>query len=171
MSSRSRRLAAIAAAAAVALLTSLPVVAARPPIMSAADRDAPGGRLVVVWRDAAPSRVLVNGVRSTVRSAVVQRSVVIAAPGRAAEVAADLRADPRVLDVVPDAVVRATAWPADGPPSDALYGLQGDLEQIRVPEAWPTTTGDPSVVVAVIDSGVDLGHPDLAGVTVVAPRN
>ena len=72
---------------------------------------------------------------------------------------------------MPDAVVHATGWPADGPPSDSLYGEQEDLAQIHVPEVWPTTTGDPSVVVAIIDTGVDLGHPDLAGVTVVSPRN
>jgi subtilisin family serine protease len=99
------------------------------------------------------------------------RSVVTAKPGRSASVAAALRADPRVLAVVPDASLSLLDWPADGEPFDPHYAQQPDLAQIDVPEAWKTTTGDPSVVVAVIDSGVDLTHPDLDGVTVVDPRN
>jgi subtilisin family serine protease len=170
MSSRPRRLATVAVALAFVLVAALPVAAAKPPIL-ASDAAAPGGRLVVLWRDSAPNGLAMSGVRSMRPSAVGQRSVVVAAPGQAGQVAAELRADPRVLGVVPDAIVHALDWPADGAPSDPLYAQQGDLEQIRVPEAWPTTTGDPSVVVAVIDSGVDLSHPDLAGVTVVSPRN
>ena len=33
---------------------------------------------------------------------------------------------------------------------------------IRAPEAWEITTGDPNIIVAVPDTGVDTNHPDLA---------
>jgi len=32
---------------------------------------------------------------------------------------------------------------------------------IDAPEAWNTLTGNPGTVVAVIDEGIDLNHPDL----------
>ncbi|MBN2563977.1 MAG: S8 family serine peptidase [Phycisphaerae bacterium] len=44
------------------------------------------------------------------------------------------------------------------PGSDQQYAL----ERIRAYEAWDLHRGDPSLVVAVIDSGVQLDHPDLA---------
>jgi|GEM_PF-2319780 len=42
------------------------------------------------------------------------------------------------------------------------WGLHDDVIGIRAPQAWTITTGSPNIRVAVIDTGVDLGHPDLA---------
>ena len=45
---------------------------------------------------------------------------------------------------------------------DPRIGEQYALTQLRAPSAWERTQGR-GIVVAVIDSGVDLGHPDLRG--------
>ncbi|MDP5071747.1 MAG: S8 family peptidase, partial [Congregibacter sp.] len=47
--------------------------------------------------------------------------------------------------------------------NDEAYSLQWHYPLISVPGAWDTSIGDPSVIVAVIDTGVLSGHPDLAG--------
>jgi subtilisin family serine protease len=46
-------------------------------------------------------------------------------------------------------------------PSDPFFGRQWALRSARVPNAWRATVGG-EVVVAVLDSGVDLSNPDLA---------
>lgn len=48
-------------------------------------------------------------------------------------------------------------------PNDPIFqsGQQYNLIQSEFPKAWPKTVGDQSVIVAVIDSGVENGHPDL----------
>lgn len=47
-------------------------------------------------------------------------------------------------------------------PRDPYYPRQRGLEDIYAPEAWNISTGDASVIIAVIDSGVNSSHPDLA---------
>jgi lantibiotic leader peptide-processing serine protease len=51
---------------------------------------------------------------------------------------------------------------APAPGQDNLSGLQWDMEQIHVWEAHDIEGGDPSVVVADLDTGLDFTHPDLA---------
>lgn len=46
-------------------------------------------------------------------------------------------------------------------PGDVSYGQQWALERVRAPHAWGHSTGIDTVI-AVLDSGVDLDHPDLA---------
>ncbi len=49
-------------------------------------------------------------------------------------------------------------------PNDSLYGGQSAyLSAIAIPTAWDTTHGSATVKVAVIDTGVDVDHPDLVG--------
>lgn len=46
-------------------------------------------------------------------------------------------------------------------PNDPGYASQAYLRQTNVPEGWSFTTGSPTTVIAVLDSGVDVNHPDL----------
>jgi subtilisin family serine protease len=49
-------------------------------------------------------------------------------------------------------------------PNDPLYGDLGNwaFPRIQADRAWDTATGTPSTIVAVLDSGVDYNHRDLA---------
>ncbi len=49
-----------------------------------------------------------------------------------------------------------------GTPNDAEYQQQWAMSTVQAPAAWDTTTGEGKpVTVAVIDTGIDLQHPDL----------
>ncbi|MBN1829479.1 MAG: S8 family serine peptidase [Deltaproteobacteria bacterium] len=48
-------------------------------------------------------------------------------------------------------------------PNDPLYGLQWHYSLINLPRAWDVTSGSGNVIVAVVDTGVLLNHPDLYG--------
>ena len=78
-------------------------------------------------------------------------------------------------DTVAEAIARLSACPdtrlaepnylvhiADTIPSDPDWSLQYGLDNIHAPGGWDLSTGSPAVTIAVIDTGVDLGHPDLS---------
>lgn len=48
-------------------------------------------------------------------------------------------------------------------PDDPYYYKQWHLPKIDAPNAWDLSKGSPSIIIAVLDSGVDQSHPDLAG--------
>ncbi|MGI8576081.1 MAG: S8 family serine peptidase [Egibacteraceae bacterium] len=48
-------------------------------------------------------------------------------------------------------------------PNDSRWREQRYLRTLRLPEAWDRVRADAAVDIAVLDTGVDLDHPDLAG--------
>ncbi|HEX9024116.1 MAG TPA: S8 family serine peptidase [Geobacteraceae bacterium] len=50
-----------------------------------------------------------------------------------------------------------------GIPNDPSYASQWHLPKISAPTAWDISTGSNVIDIAIIDSGVDPTHPDLAG--------
>ena len=67
-----------------------------------------------------------------------------------------LRQNPNVLYAEPDWLMHLDRIPND-PHFRSLWGLQ----KIKAPSAWSRLTGNPSVVVGVIDSGINYYHEDL----------
>ncbi len=47
-------------------------------------------------------------------------------------------------------------------PNDPSYASQWNLHKIQAANAWDINQGDTSIVIAIIDTGVDWDHPDLA---------
>ena len=74
------------------------------------------------------------------------------------QLAARFTADPAVSGVSPNYLRYVDAVP----PDDPGLALQWGLEDVRAGDAWQTTTGSGDVVIASVDTGVDVLHPDLA---------
>jgi len=70
----------------------------------------------------------------------------------------EFESDPDVEYAEPNFRVQALTVPTD-PSFTQLWGM----EKINAPAAWNITTGSAEVVVAVIDSGIDVNHTDLKG--------
>ncbi len=83
-------------------------------------------------------------------------------PAQADEVALAnvLKQRPEVEFAELDHIVR----PADVLPNDPWFAnWEGHLRRIQAPTAWATTVGSSNVVIAILDTGVDASHEDLAG--------
>lgn len=74
-----------------------------------------------------------------------------------AEVIALLKRDGRVRSASPNYIVQGLRTP-----NDPRYPEQWHYPQISLPAAWDLTAGAEDRVVAIVDSGIDIAHPDLA---------
>ena len=80
-------------------------------------------------------------------------------PTRRAQTIAELARSPIVARAEEDLVVRST----DVTPNDSAWANQWGAQLVRAPRAWEVTRGRPTVLVAVLDTGVDSGQADLRG--------
>ncbi|HOJ12946.1 MAG TPA: S8 family peptidase [Deltaproteobacteria bacterium] len=111
-------------------------------------------RIIVKFRQAVP------GTASAV-AALSSRPVAIAVDD-AQKAIAELEASGEVEYAEPDYIIEAEEVPSDWP-------YRGQWAQLAIEQAWDlfsSSGGSSSVIVAVVDSGVDFSHPDLSGVLV-----
>src|SRR6266545_6433809 len=84
-----------------------------------------------------------------------------------------LKQEPVVEAVALDYVVQAMFVPNDPyystPYPSSKYGniAQWAPQFIGAAQAWDATLGDPSIIIAIVDTGIDANHPDLAGKVVL----
>lgn len=164
-------------------LTLIAAGAAAPAVGHAA-APAPGRLVVLLDRDAlrdeAPraraSAVTAFAARAGVRPAgprAPQIGLITVAPGPGetlAQAARRLRADPAVGSVAPDRRMRLRYVPNDpalsapelAPRTPGGTPRQWWAAPMGLPAAWDVTRGN-GALVAVIDTGADGGHPELAG--------
>ncbi len=85
-------------------------------------------------------------------------SIIRTPHGQSQRVASALRRSGYFKSVEQDGRAAATQLP-----NDPEFPLQWGLRKVGAPVAWELTLGSSAVTVAIVDTGVDLQHPDLRG--------
>jgi thermitase len=121
------------------------------------------GRIVVKFKEGISSAYVAQlhtGQRATVVGEIPQIGVqILSVPEeKVSALIAAYKADPGVEYAEPDYIAEPTHEPNDPYYGD---GTQWGPQKIQAPLSWDLCTGDPGVVIAVVDWGVDLQHPDL----------
>lgn len=83
-------------------------------------------------------------------------------PGRELDTVAALVRNPNVLYAEPNYIAHAVDITPDDTYFNPPYSYQWGLNKIQAPAAWDITTGSSDIVIAVVDTGIDLNHPDLS---------
>ncbi len=112
-----------------------------------------------------PERARLRGTSPAILAARIAAADV----GRLDVLAAELRANPAVARVERNGIVQLEAPRAltdaarSRLPNDPLYVWQAwHYAMADLPEAWTLTTGDATVLVAVVDDGIRFDHPGVA---------
>ena len=83
--------------------------------------------------------------------------VVTIPQGQRASKMASYRTRKEVRYVEVDSVAQAVDVP-----NDPSFNVQWDMTKVQAPQAWGVTKGSQNVIIAILDTGIDVNHPDLA---------
>ncbi|WP_408009872.1 S8 family peptidase [Pseudalkalibacillus sp. A8] len=157
----------VAFAASVSLVASMAIPA------SAAGSGEKGPTFTFVTEQSAPQEIIVHLKDSSTISIVEEviskfdgeiidktdEFFVVKVDGNVSEAVEEFEALDSVSFAEPNVTLHASYMPDD----PAYHSLQYAPQKIGAEEAWDVTLSDPSVKIAVIDTGVDYNHPDLNG--------
>ncbi|MET9314798.1 S8 family serine peptidase [Kribbella sp. NPDC003505] len=142
----------------------------RPPLALTHTPTAPqfeANSVVVKFKKSASAsarQAAVTRLRAKTEDSVASRAVKLTGTESAQDLLKKAKADP----AVELASLNYKRW-ASAVPNDAYYpvvdgtGQASYLNTIRMPQAWDVSRSTGNQVVAVLDTGVDSGHPDLVG--------
>ena len=137
------------------------------------------GHVLVKFKQSTPPG-LINNVHAAARATIVTEftfaklQLIRLKPGKSVNAAIqEYSLNPNVIYAEPDYIDTIDAVIPNDTDYTKLWGLHNSGQtvsgstgtndaDIDAPEAWDTTTGSPSVVVGVLDSGVAWNHEDLA---------
>jgi thermitase len=153
----------VASAVVVLLISSLPaIVSAAPPDNTAPVPSFSSQQILVKFKPgvslpeaAEVHRQLGGHVKETIPDIGVQ--VVTVPKGQEMAKVKAYSANSEVAYAEPDFVAEAV-----GNPDDPWFTNQWGMIKIQAPQAWDVTTGSPTINIAILDTGVDQDHPDLA---------
>ena len=120
------------------------------------------GQLIVRFRTDIPNVMLASArlsanLQTVERIGALDLELIAVEPGQEAALINELSANPLIAYVGPNYLAHIA-----GEPNDPAWWRQWNLAQIGAAPAWDYSTGSSNSIIAVVDTGVDLSHPDLA---------
>lgn len=130
--------------------------------LTGAESPLPSGKVVVKLRPGVSDRsflFLLGHEARIIDEIPPLRVKVLSVPrGKEKEWLDRLKTSPLVEYAEPAQLVKALLTP-----DDPLWSYQWNMPLIGVPQAWDVTTGTSAITVSIIDTGIDLDHPEFSG--------
>ncbi|HEY9854918.1 MAG TPA: S8 family peptidase [Stenomitos sp.] len=157
--------ASIAAVSTVSMLGcgTVPGASLTRDVAQAVRGEAVAQQILVKFKPGAEALDLEQSVGQTVRTNSRTGMKLIKVRGDVASALAKLQASGKVAYAEPNYVIRMADYHVEADVNDPMAKDQYTLDKVQARAAWDLSTGSPNTVLAIVDTGVDYTHPDLAG--------